>query len=66
MAIRACKFSIAVLEDKQVYVWGLKNHNEPFALDPIDDYIMDIQVGGNLIYCLTSQGELYEWKCNEN
>jgi hypothetical protein len=23
---------------------------------------MDIQLGGNMIYCLNSQGELYLWK----
>lgn len=26
---------------------------------------MDMQTGGNFLYCLTSQGELYEWKYNE-
>jgi hypothetical protein len=43
-------------------VWGLKDYSEPVILDAVaNHYIMDIQVGGSLIYCLNSQGELYEW-----
>lgn len=37
----------------------------PLRLNQVEGYIMDIQTGGNLVYCLTSLGELYEWKSND-
>jgi len=50
-----------VIEDKKLCIWGLKGKVDHVELEEIEDFIMDVQVGGNLVYCLASQGELYQW-----
>lgn len=55
-AIRAGKFAAAVLQDKRICIWGFRPGSEPIVLNEVSDYIMDVQIGGNLLYCLTSQG----------
>lgn len=60
--IKAGKISAAITNNGELHIWGgnLTRAN-PLKVPNFNENIMDIRVGSERLYCLTSNGELFDF-----
>ena len=49
----------------ELFLWGSLDRNCPKRFDELNEGVMDIRIGNERVYGLTSKGELYEVKLSQ-